>query len=74
MTKEMTKEETNEFLQCVKKLETQKRYCEEQGLPFFANRLYCPFCYRSIYRHITMEQAVSQHITGCPECHKTFCD
>lgn len=74
MAKEMTKEETNEFLQCVKKLETQKHYCEEQGLPFFANRLLCPYCYRQVYDQITLEQAASQLITGCPKCHKSFTD
>ncbi len=57
-----------------KKLRAQARYCAENHLPFFASRGYCPYCNRQIYDKITLEQAASQLITGCPECHKSFAD
>lgn len=62
----------------------QKRYCEENGFPHFAP--YSGICYscgRQIYAvcqvgriatGITVEEASSKPITGCPHCHMSFVD
>lgn len=59
---------------CFEKLKAQKRYCIEKELPIFADGLFCPYCHELIYDKITPEKAASELITGCPECHKSFCE
>lgn len=65
----------------------QAKYCEDHELPMFAPANgWCGHCGRNIfepytYRRepivtmgITVEEAGSRHITGCPLCGHTFCD
>lgn len=53
----------------------QKKYCESRDLPHFApidGR--CFACHRQIYDDISVETAESELITGCPICHRSYCD
>ena len=59
----------------------QDAYCMARGLPRFApSDGVCWYCGDQIYTPsrrgggITVEEAGSRIITGCPHCHKTFCD
>lgn len=60
--------------------QAQWTYCGEHKLPCFAIAL-CPHCGRNIYQEyerdghktgISVEQAGSDLITGCPHCHYSF--
>ena len=51
-------------------LRAQKRLCERGGLPHFAP-------YTGICRcgaDIVDEGWATGHVTGCPKCHRSFCD
>lgn len=50
----------------------QRKLCEEKGYPHFAPTSgVCWSCNRAIY----MTEADGKHyITGCPWCHRTYCD
>lgn len=64
---------TNQELQ--KKIDAQKRYCKANDLPHFAPfDGYCFSCGRQIYEEITLKKAKTDLITGCPWCHRSFCD
>lgn len=55
----------------------QKEYCENHELPHFApSDGICWSCHRQIYDEdrISVEEAKSELITGCPVCHRSFCD
>ncbi len=67
----------------------QLEYCEHMDLPFFAPEDgFCPRCGNNIYdarTHLTdkydpefagisVEEAGSRLITGCPHCSHSFCD
>ncbi len=64
----------------------QKKYCADNGLPRFAPYDgVCCFCRRNIYDKaerydgsispgIDIIEAGRTLITGCPHCHRTFCD
>ena len=69
--------------------EAQAKYCETDGYPRFApSDGLCWGCHRNIYdkvKHImsngesyytgiTVEGAGSYLITGCPHCHRSYCD
>lgn len=71
----------------VKAIEAQKRYCDERKCPYFAPpNGWCSRCGRNIfepytYRReplvtigISVEEAGSKLITGCPHCGATFVD
>lgn len=62
----------------------QDKYCEEKGYPHFApmgGR--CWNCNEDIYKEIdhggyktgiSVEKAGSTLVTGCPHCHRSYCD
>lgn len=55
----------------------QKEYCQKNGLPHFApSDGICFSCNHQIYREnqISVEEAKSELVTGCPICHRSFCD
>ena len=60
--------------------EAQDRYCEEHHVPRFAPSKYadyrCGGCYKNIYRDggISVEEAGRRLVTGCPFCHRSFCE
>lgn len=48
--------------------------CKAKGWPHFAPRV-CWKCHREIYSHPTAQaEAAVTLITGCPHCHKSYCD
>lgn len=67
-----------------KAIEAQKNYCKENEIPHFApydGR--CYRCHKQIYEEIkhdnystgiTVEEAGSGLVTGCPHCHYSFVD
>lgn len=58
-----------------KKIEAQKQYCAKTKSPHFAPSSGCCFkCGRQIYKSISMEAASKSLVTGCPFCHKSYCD
>lgn len=67
-----------------KSIEAQKKYCKEKRYPHFApSGGHCWSCGRNIYEPkenkygttgITLEQASNQLVTGCPHCHRSYCD
>lgn len=54
----------------------QERYCEAFKKPLLAPPDgICYSCYRYIYDDgKTAYNAGKEHITGCPFCHRTYCD
>lgn len=63
----------------------QKKYCAENQLPHFAPQDgFCFRCRRNIYSQIrlrdgyesgiTVEEAGSSLITGCPHCNYSYCE
>lgn len=64
-------EETTETSQA--KYEAQKKYCNENNLPFFAFEK-CHNCRRDYLKAIDMKKAQSELITGCTLCGNSFCD
>jgi len=51
------------------KLEAQRKYCEVEGIPLFAPSV-CYTCRRSWTTKLSGES----HVTGCPHCHRSWCD
>ena len=71
----------------IRAADAQARYCEEHEIPLFApTNGWCHECGRNIYEPytyrgqedrtigISVEEAGSRHITGCPHCNHTFVD
>ena len=65
--------------------EAQIEYCETNKKTLYAPRNgICGHCGKNIYipvcgkydriTGISVEQAATSHITGCPHCHKSFVD
>ena len=68
----MTKKETE------LKRKAQKEYCSK-GTPNFAEfgtdvDGKCIYCHTNIWKHISLEKASNKLITGCPVCHRSYCD
>ena len=62
-----------ETFDSAKAKEAQNKYCTENNAPNFANGG-CFSCGRDIYTLISVEEAGRSLITGCPVCHRSFCD
>ncbi len=57
------------------KLQAQKDYCKEKELPHFApSSGVCWNCKKQIYNRISLEKAGTDLVTGCPYCHRSYCD
>lgn len=57
------------------KIEAQKKYCIEKKLPHFApSDGRCWRCNRQIYERISLKEASTDLITGCPWCNRSYCD
>jgi len=62
----------------------QKEYCESRKFPLFApENGVCWNCRKNIYEEIKgqygftgydTERAMLSHITGCPHCHRSYCE
>jgi hypothetical protein len=57
------------------KIQAQNEFVRDAGGPLFAppNGV-CWSCHRQIYDKISLEQAGSSRITGCPHCRHSFCE
>lgn len=62
------------------KRKAQKEYCSQsKGRHNFAEfgtdiDGKCRYCHTNIWEHVTMEKASNHLITGCPICHRSYCD
>ena len=69
-----------------KAIEGQKKLCEEKGYPHFAPKSgVCWHCGCNFYEELTregekyktgisVEKARTELMTGCPHCHRSYCD
>lgn len=57
-----------------KKVLAQQVYCKAHKLPNFAMDGRCYGCGANVFDFVTLEEASSSLITGCPNCHTSFCD
>ena len=57
-------------------IETQKKYCKDNKAPHFAPEDgFCYNCGKQIYADgRSIEYASKNLITGCPHCHRSYCD
>ena len=61
-------------------VKAQEEYCDREDAPFFApnGRIFyrCYYCNKNIYSEggISVEDAGSRLITGCPFCHHSYVD
>ena len=56
------------------KILAQEAYCVNNKLPNFALNGRCYSCGRNVFDELTLEDATNTLITGCPNCHTSFCD
>lgn len=58
------------------KFEAYKKHCKEQGLPnFVPSSGKCFGCHREVFADYETKGAdPDDFVTGCPHCHRTFCD
>lgn len=57
------------------KIEKQKAYCRETSSPHFAPKDgFCWNCGNQIYTEYDDSYVENNLITGCPHCHKSYCD
>jgi hypothetical protein len=57
------------------KIKAQEEYQNKKELPNFApSDGVCWSCHNQIYNHISLEYASTRLITGCPVCHRSYCD
>jgi hypothetical protein len=55
----------------VSPIEAQARLCAQRGLPHFApHNGICWSCRRDIYSELDG----TSYVTGCPFCHRSYCD
>jgi hypothetical protein len=58
-----------------KKIRGQVGYCKISLVPVFIPKDgICSSCDKQIFDKITIEEALTTHITGCPFCHYSYCE
>lgn len=60
-----------------KAIKAQRDFCRSRGIPdFFPSDGVCYACKRCIFVEggIDVKRAGESHITGCPLCHRSYCD
>ena len=80
-------EKENKTYDTTEAIKAQTQYCDERLVPLFIpSNGWCDTCGRNIFEPytyrgredrtfgITVEEAATRHITGCPHCGKTFVD
>ena len=55
------------------KQELQENYCFMNSLPYLVPSR-CYGCGCDVYSQVTPDTAAHTYITGCPKCHRSFCD
>lgn len=69
------RERMKDLEQLEAKIGAQKQYCKDHKVPLFApSNGRCWNCGKIIYDRISLETAATTHITGCPYCHRSYCD
>ena len=60
----------------IKAHEAQSDFCKIKSYPHFAPTRYCFACRKDIYSEggYSVKEAGETHITGCPFCHRSYCD
>ena len=60
----------------IKAHKAQEEYCKRAKAPHFAPTQHCFKCRGDIYSEggYTVEEAGKKLITGCPFCHRSYCD
>ena len=74
--KEITKERFIKEIIKEQFIQNQEKYCKENNAPFFMSRSgVCNCCRRNIIP-ILIEKGNdgSKLVTGCPLCHRSYCD
>lgn len=56
------------------KIQAQEEYCTKHHLPNFVGNGRCYGCGINVFDYVPLKEAESGLITGCPRCHKSFCD
>lgn len=57
------------------RIEAQRKLCKETDFPMFApSNGFCWSCHKQIFTERHDYRARNKHITGCPECHRSYCD
>lgn len=57
------------------KIEKQKAFCKKNEVPYFApSDGICWSCHKQIYDMIDEDYCEREHITGCPNCCRSYCD
>jgi len=61
------------------KIDAQRKYCVDNEVPFFAQRKVCSECKKPWAlcgpgEKLTLKDAGSMHITGCPHCPESWSD
>ena len=58
-----------------KKIDAQIKYCLENKLPLFMSRSgLCWACHGQLMNYYSLEYVSNNLITGCPYCHRSFCE
>lgn len=71
--KSFENETWNGFIQ--ENIKAQKEYCAKHEAPYFApHDGFCTSCHHQIYSKINHDEASNELITGCPICHRSYCD
>ena len=77
IAKMLLKSHENEFWndEIKMKIKKQKEYCEEHNAPNFAPLDgFCWNCHTQIYNELDINRVSNEVITGCPHCHRSYCD
>ena len=70
MMSEITKEQREQFIK------NQEKYCKENDAPFFMSRSgICYSCKQDIIPKLIAKGEDGNYlVTGCPLCHRSYCD
>ena len=57
------------------RIKAQSELCKKDNFPMFAPQDgFCWSCGKQIFTERNDWRARNEHITGCPECHRSYCD
>ena len=60
---------------CRDKIVSQEKFCIDNKFPMFAPTTLKSFCCnQNIWEKISLKDASTKHLTGCPICSRSWCD
>ena len=75
---ELVQKSIEELNECAKK---QREYCKSSGDPHFApDSGRCWKCGKNVYQNYEIDERIhkgesgEELVTGCPHCHRSYCD